>query len=306
MSEQILKNSFEQNYLYVIFECSNLNQDNCFKLIKLIFKLIKLMRQQIQKQAGKTISYHQNSMYQLPNANHVALMFFDVKSSKWKIAELSYLDGGKIIRDLDQSEINDIIEDELRYATKQKMQRFAAYNTGILVDKELLNDLNTFFCDKHCKESFCYSLIRYQFTDYVKLICNSDCKKSYGKLIWFVVCLLGILKWIWFCFSWLIDLFIKNGGYTCVSAVYHFLEIQKKKNCNNFSFTKQLPPVEWMLKMEKDRLEKLKLKNQGDAKIVVINLCVHVNINVTIEKYNILQKMRFFFRKKWLSKHKYL
>jgi len=189
------------NILYIFFE--NHKHSN---------KVAKLFGSYVSKDALKI--YHLTKSH-LQVVNHIGFLFFD---TSWNLAELNYFAGGRVVRELNFDEI-------------ENLQIYPIMQ----INNEIKKSIYSTFVDKLQTQNYFYSLRRYNFWK-----CNEYIKNSHFKrpklFISPLLFILGIISKI------------KpniNAGWTCIEIVFFVLNIN---HCNPFA--KKLSPYELLLELD--------------------------------------------------------
>ena len=144
--------------------------------------------------------------------NHIGFLFYD---NEWKVAELNYFSGGRIIRNVNENDIKDFQVCQI-----------------INLTNEVKTSIYDLFTDKLQKKSWFYSWRRYNFWKCIEYIKNSKHKAKILDL-----CKLYIIG---------IRFLPKpqNAGWTCIETTFHILN---EHQCNPFKT--KLSPYELLIEL---------------------------------------------------------
>ena len=176
--KNIIFNGLDKNLFYVFFEEHKRN-GHCLNRI-----------------FGDGVSSHARFIKKINNltspiVNHAGFLFFD---NKWKIAELDYFQGGKIIRELGEKEFNNL------------------HWFYILEKKELhLDKIYELFSDKLSKKNWFYSFRRYNFSNGLKLLTSSNSLRRHrNPMRGMIILQLSLLR--------------EKSRYNCVDMIFEYCE----------------------------------------------------------------------------------
>jgi hypothetical protein len=202
-------NIFSKDKLHIFFE--NYEHDN---------HLANIFSKRVLKHS---LSIRNQKKSKLEIVNHIGFLYYD--NSQWKIAELDYYSGGRVIKNITANDIE-------HYQIYQIIKNTA----------EIKSSISGLFQDKLANKNLLYSLRRYDFLKCIEYEKNSPFKM--GKLNRVILHCLGIFS------------IIKpahNAGWTCIETTFHILD---KHKCNTFE--KRLSPYELLIELDKTHSEALK------------------------------------------------
>ncbi len=185
--------TLDNNYLYVFFE--NHKRKGW---------LNEYFGQGVRNDAQKIKSILKS---ELEVCNHIGFLFYD---KEWKIAELDYFRGGRIVRNI----------------TENGIQDFQIYPITKNTD-ETMKSIYDLFKDKLQKKYWVYSWRRYDFLKCIDYIKNSKIQRGKTEILKLRMLSISILKKP------------SNAGWTCVEVIFHILD---KHQCNPFKI--QASPYE--------------------------------------------------------------
>jgi hypothetical protein len=179
-------NKINKNKIYIFFE--KCQREGFFQ--KWFIKMLNLQVEYEKKKNNLDIE----------SFNHTGILFFDFKEDEWKIAELSYYQGGRIIKSLKGNIPKNIAYEEICDSSKSK----------ILSIKNLFPDalkkINSFFC-----------LQNYSYKSCMALLNKNNAKKIHLIMISIAITLQ----------------FKKKQRYNCVDMIFIFFEENNLKIFNN-------------------------------------------------------------------------
>jgi hypothetical protein len=155
----------------------------------------------------------------LQTVNHIGFLFYD---NEWKIAELDYFRGGRIIRNITENDI----------------KGFQIYKI-VKNTNEIKASLYDLFQDKLQNKHWFYSWRRYDFLECIEYAKNSNIKRDEKETLNLKRLSISLLKKP------------HNAGWTCIKTTFHILD---KHQCN--PFTTKLSPYELLIELNEIHTQK--------------------------------------------------
>jgi hypothetical protein len=149
---------------------------------------------------------------ELEACNHIGFVFYD---NKWKLAELDYFRGGRIVRNITENDIKDF---QIYPITK--------------MNSEVNASIYDLFKDKLQHKDWFYSWRRYNFAQCIDYINNSNIQRSKKEILNLKRLGISILKKP------------QNAGWTCIETTFYILD---QHRCNPFQT--KLSPYELLIEL---------------------------------------------------------
>ncbi|MFT7087840.1 MAG: hypothetical protein ACJAZX_001288 [Rickettsiales bacterium] len=179
INDLIGSNHLNEKFLYVYFE--NIERDGNY--------LCKFFGKGVAKHAEFIKRKRKLSN---PVVNHVGFLFFD---NKWKIAELDYFQGGKVIKDLEDIGL-------------ENLHRFYISEIKELHIKKFYELFSDELSRTNCFCASWYSFRRYNFRNGLKLLNKSNSSIKHRSLLWVII---------------FFQLFIgKKSKHNCIDMVFEY------------------------------------------------------------------------------------